>query len=544
MPVHPLLDVNNLTVTFRKEAQETVAVDGISFSIMKNEILAIIGESGSGKSVTALSLLGLIPDPPGRTTVHSMQFADEGQGVIHLETLSDKEYQEIRGKSISMIFQEPMTSLNPVFTCGDQVSEPISRHTDLSGKGVRKRVLDLFNEVALPDPVRIYRSYPHELSGGQLQRVMIAMAISCNPRLLIADEPTTALDVPTQKTILDLLGHLQRTRNMSILFITHDLGLLPLFAHRMMVMFRGKIIEHGATDQIFRNPQHPYTVELLASRPGRNARAGVLSQAIPQAMATREPLLKVEHLFKNYSRKGMWMKYGKSIIPAAEDLSFELFPGETLGIVGESGCGKTTLSRMVLRLIPPSEGRIIFKNKDITALTSGRRRALSKDLQIVFQDPYSSLNPRMTVGAALLEPMKVHRLHRHERERKRRVAILLGKVGLDSGFAARYPHELSGGQRQRIVIARALAVEPKLLICDEAVSALDVSIQAQILLLLNSLKKELGLTYIFISHDLNVVHYMSDRILVMRDGKIVEAGDADTVCFSPKSDYTKTLFNG
>ncbi|MFH1159757.1 MAG: ABC transporter ATP-binding protein [bacterium] len=577
MPVTPLLDVKNLTVRFRNDTQETIAVDTISFSLRRSEILAIVGESGSGKSVTALSILGLIPYPPGRVSAKAITFEDASRGEVQLETLTEKEYQTIRGKSISMIFQEPMTALNPVFTCGDQVSEPIRQHLGLSGKKARQRVLNLFEEVHLPDREKIFRSYPHELSGGQKQRVMIAMAISCDPLLLIADEPTTALDVSVQKTILDLLKRLQQNRKMSILYITHDLGLIPHFAHRAMVMFQGKIVEQGPVDRIFHEPQHPYTRGLLACRPKSDVRlkrlptvkeflesgqttvgswqsegkVPVFQEVVSreerkvnhEQLYTRQPVLKVEHISKQFSKRQGWLRPGKTITRAVDDMSFEVYPGETLGIVGESGCGKTTVSRVVLQLIPPTEGRIVYLNEDISRLTYRKRRVLSKDLQIVFQDPYSSLNPRMTIGRALQEPMKVHNLYKNDRKRKERVAELLSKVGLDPEYVSRYPHEFSGGQRQRICIARALAVEPQLVICDEAVSALDVSIQAQILNLLNDLKRELGLTYIFISHDLNVVKYMSDRLIVMKDGKIVEMGDPDEIYLNPKSEYTKMLLD-
>ncbi|MFH1936194.1 MAG: ABC transporter ATP-binding protein [Bacteroidota bacterium] len=585
MPGNPLLDVEHLIVRFRIEGGETIAVDDISFQLGKREILGIVGESGSGKTVTALSILGLIPDPPGKVTVKAIRFTSSSGQEMRLDTLPERELEKIRGRSISMIFQEPMTSLNPVFTCGEQVSETLQRHLGISNKAARERVLGLFSEVRLPEPPRIFRSYPHELSGGQKQRVMIAMAISCNPSLLIADEPTTALDVSVQKTILDLLQRLQQKRNMSILFITHDLGLISRFADRIAVMYQGKIVEEGEVRRVFEHPQHPYTQGLIACRPPLDVRLRRLltvgdymgsvtrdegrgtndeeeslitdrASRIPdqheiisreervadhKKLYSQEPVLKVEHIGKKFSKGSGWLYGERESMRALEDVSFLLYPGETLGIAGESGCGKTTLSRVILRLIPPSEGRIRYKDKDITTLTRSQLKSLHKDLQIVFQDPYSSLNPRMMIGEAIREPMEVHHLSGTRHQRTEKVNVLLQKVGLKPEHYFRYPHEFSGGQRQRICIARALAVEPRLIICDESVSALDISIQAQILNLLNDLKRELQLTYIFISHDLNVVKYMSDRLIVMKEGRIVEMGDPEEIYVHPKSEYTKVL---
>ncbi len=569
-----LLDVENLKVTFTSDSLQVCAVDNISFSLGRSEILGIVGESGSGKSVTELSILGLIPEPPGFISAKAISFKDPYQGEVRLDTMSEKELRVVRGRSISMIFQEPMTSLNPVYTCGDQVLETIRQHLKIPRKEAKRRVFQLFEEVRLPDPPNIFRAYPHQLSGGQKQRVMIAMAISCDPAILIADEPTTALDVSVQKTILDLLKTLQQERQMSIFFITHDLGLISGFADRVLVMYQGEIVERGAVKTVFQHPQHPYTRGLIACRPPKDVRLRKLPtveafmqrgsekchcekrsdeanrkntisslerKSEHEKLYRNKPVLRVEGVVKTFSGRGGMFSKKQAGYVAVNDVSFGIYPGETLGIVGESGCGKTTLARTVLQLIPPSEGNVFYRGQNITRLTYRKRKVLYKDLQIIFQDPYSSLNPRMTIGAAILEPMKVHHLLKNKGQRKEKVEELLEKVGLNPDHFYRYPHEFSGGQRQRICIARVLAVEPKLIICDESVSALDVSIQAQILNLLNDLKRDFQLTYIFISHDLNVVKYMSDRLIVMKEGRIVEMGDPDDIYKDPKSDYTKML---
>jgi len=547
-----LLEVTDLKVSFRNGKDTTLAVDGISFSMLPAETLAIVGESGSGKSVTALSVMKLIPDPPGKVEAGQMSFLAKSKQIVDLQNIAEQLMSGIRGKDIGMVFQEPMTSLNPVFTCGDQVCEGMRSHFGITSTRAMMKAMELFREVRLPQPDRIFRAYPHQLSGGQKQRIMIAMAISCNPSLLIADEPTTALDVTVQQKILLLLKKIQKSRKMGILFITHDLGLVSGFADRVLVMYKGKIVEQGTVSQVFSDPQHPYTKGLLACRPPLNARlkrlptvAGFMAgEGITDAeivsttertkrlnmLYTSEPVLKVTDLVRHFPGT-----------KAVDHVSFDVFPGETLGIVGESGSGKTTLARVVLELIPPDSGTILFKNEDITRLSREKMKSLRKHLQIIFQDPYSSLNPRLTAGGAILEPMKVHRLHLNDRARKEKVMGLLEKVGLQPSHFDRYPHEFSGGQRQRICIARALAVEPQLLICDESVSALDVSVQAQVLNLLNDLKQEFGLTYIFISHDLSVVRYMSDRIIVMKSGRIVETGDADRIFTDPQNAYTSSL---
>ena len=547
-----LLDVRNLTVCFDTDGKPRPVVRDVSFWLNESETLAIVGESGSGKTVTALTILRLIPEPPGKIGSGEILFKGRDGNKQDLLQLEDSSLQKIRGRSISMVFQEPMTSLNPVFTCGNQVAESLRAHLGMTKKEARTRVLELFGEVKLPRPAEAYKAYPHELSGGQKQRVMIAMAIACNPAILIADEPTTALDVTVQKTILDLLKGLQETRKMSILFITHDLGLVAGFANRVLVMNKGEIVEEGDVATIFSAPKHPYTRGLLACRPPLNVRPEKLptidafihgGQSVDVSLAdpakrasdhariyASEPILKVVGVRKQFGS-----------FEALQQTDIQVFPGETLGIVGESGSGKTTLARVMLELIPPSEGKVLYRDTDITQLTGSKLKSLRKDLQIIFQDPYSSLNPRKAIGPAILEPLKVHGLYRNDRERKARVHELLMKVGLQEDHFYRFPHEFSGGQRQRICIARALAVEPRLIICDESVSALDVSIQAQVLNLLNDLKREMGLTYIFISHDLSVVKYRSDRLIVMKNGKIEEMGDADAIYRNPQSEYTRNL---
>ncbi|MFM7767328.1 MAG: ABC transporter ATP-binding protein, partial [Bacteroidota bacterium] len=480
-----------------------------------------------------------------------------------------------RGNEIAMIFQEPMTSLNPVLTCGYQVAEALRLHKKLNKKEARIKTIELFNKVKLPRPEAIYDSYPHEISGGQKQRVMIAMAISCDPAILIADEPTTALDVTVQAEIIQLLKELQKEHGMGIIFITHDLGVIASIAHRVVVMHRGKVVEEGQVQEIFKNPKHPYTRGLIACRPtlGRKLRRlptisdfmsegerTIISHSIDIqnhfqsltisenetkerriALESKEPLLKVENIRNWFPVRKGFFSLTKDYVKAVDDVSFEVYPGETLGLVGESGCGKTTLGRTILRLIEPTSGNIIFKGTNINELSASQMRAMRKHMQIIFQDPYSSLNPRMTVGEAIMEPMRVHKLHGNDKARKEKTVDLLERVSLKAEHFNRYPHEFSGGQRQRICIARAIAVEPEFIICDESVSALDVSVQAQVLNLLNELRDSFGFTYIFISHDLAVVKFMSDRMIVMNKGKIEEAGYPDDIYANPKSDYTRKL---
>ncbi|MFA5417461.1 MAG: ABC transporter ATP-binding protein, partial [Bacteroidales bacterium] len=481
-----------------------------------------------------------------------------------LLALSSKEMNLFRGQQIAMIFQEPMTSLNPVMRCGKQVAESILRHQKVSSKVAKAQVISLFKQVNLPRPEQMLRSYPHELSGGQKQRVMIAMAIANNPSLLIADEPTTALDVTVQKEILELLDHLRKTKGMSLVFISHDLGVVSRVADRVAVMYKGNIVEQGLCSDVFTHPQHPYTKGLLACRPPLDARPEHLPviedflHGTTELKPTKEnlsrnpvddqlkglkPALEVTNLTKSYPVERNLLGKVTREIKAVNEVSFQVFPGETLGLVGESGCGKSTLGRAILQLIQPDEGTILFEGNNLMHISRQALKATRRNLNIVFQDPYSSLNPRMSIGEAIMEPMKVHKLFKNRKERLTKSAELLERVGLSAQQMNRFPHEFSGGQRQRIVIARALALNPRFIICDEAVSALDVSVQAKVLNLLNELKREFGFTYIFISHDLSVVKYMSDRIMVMKEGKIVEIGNADEVYYHPKSEYTGKLIS-
>lgn len=573
-----LLEVKNLVTEFKSDGEFVKAVNDVSFTLHKGETIGIVGESGSGKSVTSLSIMQLIPNPPGRVFGGEMLYHSKDKGVVNLRNIPAEEMRSFRGNEIAMIFQEPMTSLNPVYTCGNQVMEVILLHQKVSKKEAKKKTLKLFEQVQLPDPERIFNVYPHQISGGQKQRVMIAMAMSCNPRVLIADEPTTALDVTVQKTILDLMLQLQREHDMGIMFITHDLGVIAELADKVMVMYKGKVVEQGPVLEIFSNPKHPYTKSLLACRPPLDKRLmrlpvsadfmstdaegnmleipTTVSEAINSVIITKEQrvaehkelyardkILEIQNI-KTYFPKNKTF-FGKTIdyVKAVDDVTLDVYEGETLGLVGESGCGKTTLGRTILRLNEPTEGKIFFQRNDLLRLKPDDMRQLRKDMQIIFQDPYSSLNPRITIGEALMEPMQVHNILSNNNQRKERVYELLNKVGLTEKQFGRYPHEFSGGQRQRVCIARALALNPKFIICDESVSALDVSVQAQVLNLLNDLKREFKFTYIFISHDLSVVKFMSDRMVVMNKGKIEEMGDADEIYLNPQSQYTKNLIS-
>lgn len=572
-----LLEVKNLVTEFHTDDRIVKAVDDVSFFLNRGETVGIVGESGSGKSVTSLSVMQLIPNPPGKITDGEILFHDKERGYVDLLKISEKEMRRYRGNEISMIFQEPMTSLNPVFTCGDQVVEAIRLHQKVSQTEAKKRTIQMFEKVQLPTPDRIFRSYPHELSGGQKQRVMIAMAMSCNPSVLIADEPTTALDVTVQKTILDLMNDLKKEVDASIVFITHDLGVIAEIADRVIVMYKGKIVEQGPVLDIFENPQHPYTKGLLACRPPLGKRLSHLPTVsdfmkvengeiielessveamIEKVLVTREetdkrlenlktmkPILEVKNLKTYFPAKSNFFGKVTDYVKAVDDVSFDVYPGETLGLVGESGCGKTTLGRTILRLAPAYEGEVLFEGRNILNLSDKDMTELRKEMQIIFQDPYSSLNPRMTIGNAIMEPMQVHGLHGNDKARKEKVVDLLETVSLGGEVFNRYPHEFSGGQRQRICIARALALDPRFIICDESVSALDVSVQAQVLNLLIKLRKEYNFTYIFISHDLSVVKFMSDRMVVMNRGKIEEMGPADQIYESPSHEYTQKLIS-
>ena len=552
-----LLSVKDLSVSFLSNKMKSKILDNISFQLHENEILGIVGESGSGKSITALSILGLLPKSISSIDSGSIKFKE-----AELINLSKKSFESIRGNRISMIFQEPMSALNPSMTCGKQVSEILERHSSLSKSKIHDEVLSLFEKVKLPNAKRIYRAYPHQISGGQKQRVMIAMAIACKPDILIADEPTTALDVTVQKEIIALLKSLQKETKMSILFISHDLSLVSSIADRLVVMYQGKIVEQGSSKQIFNAPENTYTKALINSKPTSNIRykrlptiQDYLDEQIDRIEITKserdkkhkniyskEPILEVLNVDKEYfSKVGVFQR--QVGFKAVDNVSFKLYEGETLGLVGESGCGKSTLGNAILQIDKLTSGKILYRGKEITNLSTQELRHLRKDIQLIFQDPFSSLNPRIPVGKAIMEPMKVHNLYGSNKLRKEKAIEILARVGLDEDYFYRYPHEFSGGQRQRIGIARALALNPKLIICDESVSALDISVQAQVLNLLNELKETSGLTYIFISHDLSVVKYMSDQLMVMNEGKIVEKGEADSVYNNPQETYTKKLID-
>lgn len=612
-----VLEVRNLKVQFQTDEKLQIAVDNISFEVKQGQTLGIVGESGSGKSVTSLAIMGLLPTAGivgGEIWFRDVGVAGQIQPPVNLLKIKAEEMQQYRGSKIAMIFQEPMSALNPVYSIGFQLTETIQLHQNVSKAEARRQAAALLQEVKLlpsdeemrqhyleskglsaasadfsPESEReimqyinaqkqaMLARYPHQLSGGQIQRVMIAMAISSNPVLLIADEPTTALDVTVQATILDLLRELRTRRQMSLIFITHDLGVIAEIADSVAVMYRGKIVESGSVLQIFSNPQHPYTKGLLACRPLLNKQLRFLptisdfmevietptgeleirekdrlaqpqwievssaeSQQRLQNLLQQQPLLSVRNLQVGFPVRGMFGEI-KRYVMAVNGVSFEVYPGETLGLVGESGCGKTTLARTLLRLIEPMGGEVLFEGRDILSLKGESLRRLRREMQIIFQDPFASLNPRMKIGEAVMEPLQIHAVGKSERQRRERAAYLLQRVGIDPAWMNRFPHEFSGGQRQRVCIARSLALNPKFIICDESVSALDVSVQAQVLNLLKELQSEFNLTYIFISHDLSVVEFMSDRIIVMNKGKIEEIGSAQTIYRQPQKDYTRQL---
>ena len=554
--MQPLLHIENLSIDFVTEQVRTTAIKNVSLTVDRGEIVALVGESGSGKSVSALSILRLLPTPPAEY-VEGNIFFNEESNPIDLLQISKHELQKIRGNKISMIFQEPMSSLNPVMKCGEQVMEALLQHKNISVAEAKNQTVKWLEKVKLPEPEKIFYRYPHQLSGGQKQRIMIAMAMCCEPALLICDEPTTALDVTVQKSILQLIKELVQEQNTGVLFITHDLGVVNQFADKAAIMYQGEIIEHNTVVEIFERPQKEYTKALLACRPANYTKGEKLpvvrdylesktveskidsGKNIPST-ATNTSLVEVKNLTVSFPQKKNLLGRVLQYHTAVDNVSFEIFKGETLGLVGESGCGKTTLGRAVLGLIKPSNGSIVYDNTNITKYSNHLLKDFRKEVQLVFQDPFSSLNPRLTIGEAIEEPMKIV-LQEPVANRKKTVSELLEKVQLSPSFSKRYPHEFSGGQRQRIVIARALALNPNLLVCDESVSALDVSVQAQVLNLLNDLKKEFGLTMLFISHDLSVVRYMCDRMLVMQKGKIVESGYAEEIYRHPRSEYTKEL---
>lgn len=547
----PLLSVRNLSVSFGNAK----AVNDVSFVLNRGQVLGIVGESGSGKSLTALSLIGLLPEVKNINASGKILYSRTADIQTDLAAASVKQLNKMRGNEISMIFQDPLSSLNPSMKCGLQAIEPLRYHLRMRKHEATKQILQLFEKVKLPDPQKIFESYPHQLSGGQRQRVMIAMAMSTHPRILVADEPTTALDVTVQKEIIQLIRDLQREYGTSVIFISHDLALVRTIADHVLVMNKGVAVEQGEVRNIFSNPAHDYTKALIACRPklGNNpVRLPTVSDYViqsdvapstlhPERLLSNEEILKVENLSVHYALGRRNRSSSDAWFRANDNISLSLCKGETLGLVGESGCGKSTLIRAMLQLIKPTSGKVLFDGLDLTKLSANKMRHLRTRMQIVFQDPYSSLTPTLSVREALLEPMKEHRIFSNKRERIDYAVNILEKTGLSADDLKKYPHQFSGGQRQRIVIARALVLKPEIVFCDESVSALDVSVQAQVLNLFNDLKNEFGLTYVFISHDMNVVGYMSNRIMVMNKGKIVESGPAREVIENPQQDYTKTL---
>jgi len=551
-----ILSIKNLSISFKTKDKFSKVVNNISYVVAESQILGIVGESGSGKSVTSLAILGLLS--PNSKVTGEIIFNDK-----IISTVSEKELKKIRGNQISIIFQEPMSSLNPSLTCGYQVQEILLQHKKITKSAAKKETIALFNKVKLPRSSVIFNQYPHQLSGGQKQRVMIAMAIACKPQILIADEPTTALDVTVQKEIIELLKELQQETKMSIIFISHDLALVSEIADEVLVMYQGKIVEQGEVSQIFKNPTHNYTKALINSKPTLTQRLkrlptvqDFIENTIQQEEYTKEertafhskiyskkPLLEIKNLATYFTSEKSWIFGEENIVKAVNNVSFQLYEGETLGLVGESGCGKTTLGRTILHLEKATKGALFYNQKDITNLSKKELKTFRKEVQIIFQDPFSSLNPRIPIGEAIMEPMIVHGILKSNKDRKKYVMDILQRVGLLEEHFYRYPHEFSGGQRQRIGIARTIVLKPKLIICDESVSALDVSVQAQVLNLLNELKQDFGFTYIFISHDLAVVKFMADQLVVMNQGEIEEIGDADAIYKSPKTSYAKKLID-
>jgi peptide/nickel transport system ATP-binding protein len=562
-----ILSTKNLKIAFEKEGTDREVIHGIDFNLNKGEVLGIVGESGSGKSITCLSILKLLP-AKGIISEGAIHYKNKEGNTRDIISIGEDDMPAIRGKEVSMIFQEPMTSLNPTQRCGRQVEEAILVHYPEKKGSSKAEVIALFQKVNLPEPERIYESYPHQLSGGQLQRVMISMAVANHPSIIIADEPTTALDVTVQKQIIKLLKEIKEEYACSIIFISHDLGLIKQICDRVIVMKEGEIVEQGDIQPIFNSPSHPYTAGLLACRPPLDQRyhrlptvdqflnldkskhQAYLDSLIESKqqfderqlkLADNDVILSVEKLSKYYTKKKSFFGKPISFTKAVEEVSFEMKKGEILGLVGESGSGKSTLGKAILKLIAATSGKVVFEGKSVFDMDKESLRKMRKDFQIIFQDPYSSLNPKMKIGRAIMEPMEVHKLFNTKAERKQKAISLLETVGLLPEHFDRYPHEFSGGQRQRICIARTLSLNPKFIVCDESVSALDVSVQAQVLNLLKDLKDKFDLSYLFISHDLSVIKFFCDNVLVMKDGKIKESGNVEEVFSNPKSDYTKKL---
>ena len=528
-----LLEIRNLAIQFASEQGVVHAVDGISFHLQKEETLGIVGESGSGKSITALAVMGLLPEA-AEVASGAIFFQNKKGEELDLAVAKQQQLQQLRGNELAMVFQEPMTSLNPVFCCGDQVVEAILQHQNLDKKAAKAQAMEWFGKVKLNDPVRIFNSFPHQLSGGQRQRVMIAMALSNNPSILIADEPTSALDVTVQRSILNLIRELKTEWDGSVIFISHDLAVIAEVADRVLVMRQGRVVEEGPVEEIFHRPKHAYTKQLLLDFKGANKLATVVK-------SEQLPVLKIKNLQTWYPGKRNFFGKIQNYVKAVDGVSFDIYKGETLGLVGESGSGKTTLGRTLLHLQSPSGGEVVYNGQSLTEVPDNQWKNIRRDLQIIFQDPYSSLNPRQMVGPAIMEPMTVHGIGSDKKERQKLAFELLEKVGLEEAHFWRFPKEFSGGQRQRICIARALAVQPKFIVCDECVSALDVTVQSNILRLLKDLQEENNLTYLFISHDISIVRQICDRIAVMKAGRLVELDIAEKVCGEPQNDYTKEL---
>lgn len=563
-----ILTLKDFSLSFLSDAVYKKVVENVSFTVNRGKILGIVGESGSGKTVTTLSLIKLLDYPPARIDSGEAVFTDKNGNETNLLDASEKSLINFRGHRISCIFQTPMTSLNPSIRCGKQVTEALRIHLHKTKEEAYNETIELFKEVGLPRPEHIFKSYPHEISGGQRQRVMIAIAIACHPDIIIADEPTTALDVSVQKRIINLLKSLQQKHNIAVIMISHNLGIIHEIADYVVVMNKGKVVETGTADDIFNRPQCPYTMGLLACRPPLHSRLRYLptiedieacsskdknfnvkqyidSLTIKETEPKKfdKPLLTVENLIIKYPKSHNFLGKTTSYVNAVNDITFIIHEGETLGILGESGCGKSTTANAVAGLLKPTSGKIIFKGTDILSIKRKEKKQICREIQMVFQDPYSSLNPKLSVGSILMEPLIVHNILDNNSQRMEKIKYLLDKVGLSQSDFYKYPHEFSGGQRQRICIARALTLDPKLLICDEPVSSLDVSVQAKVLNLLQQLMNEFGLSMMFITHDIAVVNHVSDNLIVMKDGAIIEKGTPFDIINNPKEEYTQNLIN-